>query len=231
MTCGLARPAAEHMLVPVLPFFFFSWDDTKSLWSFHKGFPDGFTPVSAEGGACSLCSLVCRCRTISSHRHMQPITLLTHVPCNTTSACCHLLAAAANRFDSGIGVWVSPWGGYGSAKQERCAAIAFFCGVANLSKQQAAMNTHTQRHRHRDTDRERETHTHTHTQTHRHTHTLCPPPQCTAFCVYVLSPCVQHCVWSASRVRDEPGRLLAVWPTLLPAVFRDCAGDGDQVWR
>eukprot|EP00056_Hartaetosiga_gracilis_P011870 m.184007 g.184007 ORF g.184007 m.184007 type:complete len:908 (-) comp13594_c0_seq3:1087-3810(-) len=49
------------------------WDDHKSLWSFHSGFPDGFTPVSEE----------------------------------------------AKKIHSGIGVWVSPWGGYGSAKKAR----------------------------------------------------------------------------------------------------------------
>eukprot|EP00055_Hartaetosiga_balthica_P011707 m.54151 g.54151 ORF g.54151 m.54151 type:complete len:901 (-) comp7705_c1_seq1:1359-4061(-) len=51
------------------------WDNHKSLWSFHEGFPEGFTPVSKE----------------------------------------------AKKINSGIGVWVSPWGGYGSAKVARLA--------------------------------------------------------------------------------------------------------------
>ena len=57
----------------------FLWDDGwdnstgSTLWTFHSGFPDGFTPVSA----------------------------------------------AAKRYDSNIGVWVSPWGGYGGAKDDR----------------------------------------------------------------------------------------------------------------
>jgi hypothetical protein len=49
------------------------WDDNKTLWLFHGGFPRGFTP----------------------------------------------LAEAAARYHSAIGVWLSPWGGYGNAKEER----------------------------------------------------------------------------------------------------------------
>jgi len=49
------------------------WDDTASLWQFHKGFPNGFTP----------------------------------------------LRKAAEKYDSTLGAWLSPFGGYGKAKQER----------------------------------------------------------------------------------------------------------------
>ncbi len=49
------------------------WDDTGSLWQFHKGFPDGFAP----------------------------------------------LRKAAEKYDSALGAWLSPFGGYGKAKQER----------------------------------------------------------------------------------------------------------------
>jgi len=49
------------------------WDDNKTLWGFHKGFPNGFSS----------------------------------------------LAALAQKYDSAVGVWLSPWGGYGQAKAER----------------------------------------------------------------------------------------------------------------
>jgi len=49
------------------------WDDTASLWRFHKGFPNGFAP----------------------------------------------LRKAAEKYDSTLGAWLSPFGGYGKAKQER----------------------------------------------------------------------------------------------------------------
>jgi len=49
------------------------WDDNKTLWAFHNGFPNGFAP----------------------------------------------LAALAEKYDSAVGVWLSPWGGYGQAKAER----------------------------------------------------------------------------------------------------------------
>jgi len=49
------------------------WDDSKTLWQFHDGFPNGFAP----------------------HED------------------------AADKFDSSLGVWLSPWGGYGQAKKER----------------------------------------------------------------------------------------------------------------
>ena len=49
------------------------WDDDKSLWKFHSGFPNGFTPLKTE----------------------------------------------AAKFHSGIGVWISPFGGYDVAKTQR----------------------------------------------------------------------------------------------------------------
>ncbi|MGW8257803.1 MAG: hypothetical protein ACWGMZ_09995 [Thermoguttaceae bacterium] len=49
------------------------WDDNKTLWLFHAGFPYGFTP----------------------------------------------LVDAAKKYRSGVGVWLSPWGGYAQAKVER----------------------------------------------------------------------------------------------------------------
>jgi hypothetical protein len=49
------------------------WDNHSSLWSFHAGFPEGFTPVKQQ----------------------------------------------AAKFGAGIGVWLSPWGGYGPAKDMR----------------------------------------------------------------------------------------------------------------
>ncbi|MHC4330174.1 MAG: alpha-galactosidase [Planctomycetota bacterium] len=49
------------------------WDDPASLWLFHEGFPNGFTP----------------------------------------------LRRAVERYDSVLGAWLSPFGGYGKAKQER----------------------------------------------------------------------------------------------------------------
>ncbi|EDQ84856.1 uncharacterized protein MONBRDRAFT_29826 [Monosiga brevicollis MX1] len=51
------------------------WDDHKSLWSFHSGFPRGLTPV----------------------------------------------AERAQTYGADVAVWVSPWGGYGSAKDARVA--------------------------------------------------------------------------------------------------------------
>ena len=51
------------------------WDDLNSLWSFHKGFPEGF-------------------------RNLQ---------------------AAAGKYGAAQGVWMSPWGGYASAKSRRIA--------------------------------------------------------------------------------------------------------------
>ena len=51
------------------------WDNPNSLWSFDKGFPDGFTEI----------------------------------------------AEAAGKYRAGIGVWLSPWGGYAKQKEERIA--------------------------------------------------------------------------------------------------------------
>ena len=51
------------------------WDNTRSLWGFDSGFPDGFTPL----------------RTM------------------------------AKAYGFGIGVWLSPWGGYDAEKLERIA--------------------------------------------------------------------------------------------------------------
>ncbi len=61
----------------VLSSFLFDdgWDDPKTLWGFHAGFPNGFTP----------------------------------------------LRQAAARYNSAIGVWLSPWGGYGKPKEDRLA--------------------------------------------------------------------------------------------------------------
>ncbi len=49
------------------------WDDTTSLWRFHKGFPNGFT----------------------------------------------LLQKIVEEYDSALGAWLSPFGGYGEAKKNR----------------------------------------------------------------------------------------------------------------
>jgi hypothetical protein len=49
------------------------WDDNKSLWKFHDGFPNGFTPLKNE----------------------------------------------AAKYHAGIGVWISPFGGYDEAKRQR----------------------------------------------------------------------------------------------------------------
>jgi hypothetical protein len=49
------------------------WDDNRTLWKFHGGFPEGFTPLNK----------------------------------------------AAAEYGAGIGVWLSPFGGYDRAKQQR----------------------------------------------------------------------------------------------------------------
>ena len=49
------------------------WDDPTTLWRFHEGFPNGFTPL-------------------------RPVV---------------------ERYDSVLGAWLSPFGGYGTAKEER----------------------------------------------------------------------------------------------------------------
>jgi len=54
------------------------WDDNRTLWQFHAGFPNGFTS----------------------------------------------LREAAARWHTGIGVWLSPFGGYATAREQRLAAAA-----------------------------------------------------------------------------------------------------------
>ena len=63
------------------------WDDNETLWNFHRGFPNGFTP----------------------------------------------LKNAAERFHSGIGVWLSPFGGYGQARAQRLKFAAQFGFETNAS--------------------------------------------------------------------------------------------------
>ena len=63
------------------------WDDNKTLWKFHRGFPNGFTP----------------------------------------------LKAAAARYHAGIGVWLSPFGGYGEAKRQRLKYASQFGYETNAS--------------------------------------------------------------------------------------------------
>jgi len=54
------------------------WDDNRTLWNFHRGFPDGFTPIRK----------------------------------------------AAAEYGAGIGVWLSPFGGYDHAREQR---LSFGC--------------------------------------------------------------------------------------------------------
>ncbi|MBC7354203.1 MAG: hypothetical protein H5U08_17745, partial [Thermogutta sp.] len=51
------------------------WDDPRTLWAFHEGFPSGFAPLTAK----------------------------------------------AREYQSAVGTWLSPFGGYGEAKQKRLA--------------------------------------------------------------------------------------------------------------
>jgi len=51
------------------------WDDNRTLWEFHSGFPSGFTPLKKE----------------------------------------------AEKFRAAIGVWLSPFGGYAAAREQRLA--------------------------------------------------------------------------------------------------------------
>ncbi|WP_347243579.1 hypothetical protein [Thermogutta sp.] len=51
------------------------WDDPRTLWGFHEGFPKGFAPLTAK----------------------------------------------AREYQSAVGTWLSPFGGYGEAKQKRLA--------------------------------------------------------------------------------------------------------------
>lgn len=62
------RGVAMHSFV-----FDDGWDDNKTLWQFHGGFPNGFTP----------------------------------------------LKQAAAGYQSAVGVWLSPFGGYGEAREQR----------------------------------------------------------------------------------------------------------------
>jgi len=63
------------------------WDDNKTLWKFHAGFPNGFTP----------------------------------------------LKAAAAKYHAGIGVWLSPFGGYDEAKKQRLKYASQFGYETNAS--------------------------------------------------------------------------------------------------
>ena len=63
------------------------WDDNKSLWKFHAGFPNGFTSLRAAAAGCQ----------------------------------------------SGIGVWLSPFGGYGEARQQRLKYASQFGYETNAS--------------------------------------------------------------------------------------------------
>jgi hypothetical protein len=63
------------------------WDDGKTLWKFHSGFPNGFTPLKNE----------------------------------------------AAKYHAGIGVWISPFGGYDVAKQQRLQYASQFGFETNSS--------------------------------------------------------------------------------------------------
>ncbi len=63
------------------------WDDNRTLWKFHSGFPDGFTP----------------------------------------------LKITAAKYDAGIGVWLSPFGGYDRAKVQRLQYASQFGFETNFS--------------------------------------------------------------------------------------------------
>lgn len=63
------------------------WDDSKSLWEFHSGFPNGFTPLKSE----------------------------------------------AAKYHAGIGVWISPFGGYNVAKVQRLKYASQFGYETNAS--------------------------------------------------------------------------------------------------
>jgi hypothetical protein len=63
------------------------WDDNKTLWEFHSGFPNGFTP----------------------------------------------LKKAAAEYGAGIGVWISPFGGYDIAKIQRLQYASQFGYETNAS--------------------------------------------------------------------------------------------------
>ncbi|HTL73785.1 MAG TPA: enterotoxin [bacterium] len=70
----IGRELVEQRGVKLDSFLFDDgWDDNRTLWQFHSGFPNGFAP----------------------------------------------LKTAAARYDSAIGVWLSPFGGYRQAKAQR----------------------------------------------------------------------------------------------------------------
>ena len=108
-----------------------SWDDPKSLWKFHSGFPQGFGPVAQRGvfrakrrRHCVSClTLLIRLLPLAS-LHFSPLPQSHHTP--------------AKDFQSGIGVWVSPWGGYGEAKDARCVRVT-------MTHQSAASGPRTRR--------------------------------------------------------------------------------------
>ncbi len=71
---GFGRNLTEQRGVKLAAFVFDDgWDDRKTLWRFHKGFPSGFSQVQS----------------------------------------------AAAKYGAALGVWFSPWGGYGKAKTDR----------------------------------------------------------------------------------------------------------------
>jgi hypothetical protein len=70
--CGDNLVKKHHVVVDALVFDD-GWDDPKTLWQFHKGFPRGFTPLAQL------------CRQYNTH----------------------------------LGVWLSPFGGYGESRNQR----------------------------------------------------------------------------------------------------------------
>ena len=77
------------------------WDDNQTLWNFHKGFPNGFTP----------------------------------------------LENAARLLHADIGVWLSPFGGYGDARNQRMEAACQFGFETNSSGFSLAGPKYNQRFR------------------------------------------------------------------------------------
>lgn len=68
------RKLTEERGVPMASFVFDDgWDDNRTLWQFHDGFPNGFTP----------------------------------------------LREAAAKYGAAVGTWLSPFGGYGQAREQR----------------------------------------------------------------------------------------------------------------
>jgi hypothetical protein len=82
------RELAEKRRVKMDSFLFDDgWDDDQTLWNFHSGFPNGFTPLKNE----------------------------------------------AAKFRSRIGVWLSPFGGYGEPKDQRLKFASQFGFETNTS--------------------------------------------------------------------------------------------------